>query len=109
MKTVNNFILEKLKINSKSKINITDSDLSEASKEERYASNWQWFNNLVTDVNIFEDQYRDMFSNLSDDEIKVWIKEVQDCYVGTEEEDAANNISNYKDLAKFYWKNPIQT
>lgn len=96
-------INEKLKINSKSKINITDSNLSETSKEAKYADDWQFFNNLITDVNIFEDQYRDMFANLSDDEIKVWIKETQDCYVGTEEEDDANNISNYKDLAKFYW------
>jgi len=102
MKTINNFIDEKLKVNKNSQI-IDDS----RSDQEKFASDWQWFNRLVTNVNLEEDQYRDMFANLSDKEIKIWIKEIQDCYIGTEQEDDAMKIGDDVDLARFYYQNPV--
>ena len=105
MNHLNQYLTEKFKLNSKK---IKDNMIADAKNdEERYAGNWQWFNLLVTNVELEEDQYRKMFSNLNDKEIKVWIKLVQDCYAGTEQEDDAMKIGDDVDLARFYYQNPV--
>lgn len=104
MKHFNEFIIEKFKINSKN-INSILNDSS--SDETRYASNWQFFNSLVINVELEEEQYRQMFGNLNDKEIKVWIKLTQECYVGSEQEDEAMKIGDDVDLARFYYKYPV--
>ncbi len=77
---------------------------------EDYAECWQWFNNLITNVKLTKQQLEGMFSNLKDDEIKAWIKEVQDCYTGMDDESEAEamKLKNYKDLAAFYANYPIE-
>lgn len=74
---------------------------------ESAAGNWQWFNNLITNVELSQDQLTAMFSNLPTPEVKAWIKEVQDCYVGAPEEDEAKAIRDYKGLAQFYANHPV--
>ena len=102
MKTINNFIDEKLKVNRNSQI-IDDS----RNDKEKFASDWQWFNMLITNVKLEEDQYCQMFANLTEPELKVWIKEVQACYAGTDQEKDAMDIKDYWDLGYFYYKNPV--
>lgn len=99
MKNLKIVISEKLKLNKDNK-NINRNELS-------YGNNWQWFNNLICNVQFEEDQLRGMFANLTDDEVKAWIKEVQDCYSGTRQEDEANKIGDDIDLARFYYRNPV--
>ena len=99
MNNISNYVNEKLIVNKNIK--------SGNQNDSRYASNWQWFNNLICNVQLEEDQLRGMFANLTDAEIKVWIKEVQDCYVGTDQEEMANKIGDDIDLARFYFKNPV--
>lgn len=99
MKNLKIIISEKLKLNKDNK-NINKNELL-------YGSNWQWFNNLICNVQFEEDQLRGMFANLPDDELKVWIKEVKDCYSGTRQEDEANKIGDDIDLARFYYRNPV--
>jgi len=75
-----------------------------------YASNWQWFNRLVTNVKLSKDQLRAMFYNLTEDEIKAWASEIKDCFIGNEDEEAeakATSITNADELAEFYYKYPI--
>ena len=104
MNHIKNYIIEKFKVNSKNaKSILTDS----SSDNERYAGNWQFFNSLVTNVELEEDQYSKMFENLNDKELKVWIKLIQDCYAGTEQEDDAMKIGDDVDLARFYYKYPV--
>ena len=101
MNHINNYIIEKFKINAKNILTDSNND------DQRYAGNWQFFNSLVTNVELDEDQYRKMFENLNDKEIKVWIKLVKDCYAGTEQEDEAMKIGDDVDLARFYYKYPV--
>ena len=103
MNNLINFVNEKLKINK------NDKSTNNNDKKNQYSSNWQWFNNLICDVKLEQDQLEAMFWNLTDDEIKVWIKEIQDCYVGTEDEDAAKEITDVESLAYFYYNYPITT
>lgn len=99
MKNLKIIISEKLKLNKDNK-NINKNEIS-------YGNNWQWFNNLITNVKLDEDTLVCMFANLTDEELKVWIKEVQDCYSGTPQEDDANKIGDDVDLARFYAKYPV--
>lgn len=99
MNNISNYVTEKLIVKNNSKTHSKDN--------AKYACDWQWFNNLICNVQFEEDQLRGMFANLTDDELKVWIKEVQDCYVGTDQEEMANKIGDDIDLARFYFKNPV--
>lgn len=76
-------------------------------QQEYYASNWQFFNTLVTNVELSEDTLLEMFSNLKEDEIEVWAEEIRCCYVGADGEEDAQNIETAADLAHFYAKYPI--
>lgn len=78
--------------------------------QEEYAGHWQWFNNLITNVKLTKQQLEHMLGNLSNNEIDVWIKEVQDCYTGMDDESEveAMKLKNYKDLAAFYANHPIE-
>ena len=99
MKNLQSIISEKLILNKT--VKIFDNN------KQQYFYNWHWFNVLVTNVDLSEKNYRDMFANLTDDELKVWIKEVKDCYSGSPQEDEANKIGDDVDLARFYAKYPI--
>ena len=72
--------------------------------KEKYASNWQWFNALVTNVELTEEQLKGMFNNLTPAELEVWIAEVKDCYL---ENDGVEQIATADDLARHYYNNPI--
>jgi hypothetical protein len=102
MNNLNDFVNEKLQVNKTDK-SVND----ENNTKNRYSSDWQWFNNLICNVELEEEQLRGMFFNLNDDEIKVWIKEVQDCYVSTDQEEESTKIKNAVDLARFYYHNPV--
>lgn len=84
-----------------------ESQVTEASQTAQYNSDCQFFVNLITNVKLSEKQLADMLSNLKDEEIKAWINYTQECYTGAEEEDEANQIRDYKGLAKFFAKYPI--
>ena len=98
MKSINEFIFEKILINK------------DTTSNNQYASNWQWFNALITNVNLTEENYEELFANLTDDELTAWIKEVKDCYigVGTPKSEDAKKIGDDVDLARFYAKYPIK-
>ncbi len=72
-----------------------------------FLSNWQWFNNMITNVELSEEQLTAMFDNLQEEEVLTWIEEVRCCYVGTEEEEEAMAIETSADLARFYHNHPI--
>ena len=77
---------------------------------EDFANNWQWFNQLVTNVKLSKEQLTAMFSNLSEEEIKVWASEIKDCYIGSADEEAevkARSITNAEELAQFYYEYPV--
>ena len=102
MNNLNDFVNEKLQVNK------TDKSVNDKNNtKNRYASEWQWFNNLICNVELEEEQLRGMFFNLNEDEIKVWIKEVQDCYAGTDQEEETKKIGDDVDLARFYYHNPV--
>ncbi len=83
------------------------SQVNETSQIAQYNSDCQFFVNLITNVKLSEKQLTDMLSNLKKEEIDAWISYTQECYVGAEEEDEANQIRDYKGLAKFFAKYPI--
>lgn len=103
MKNINQILNEKLLINKNSQKNNNPN-------QAEYASDWQWFNNLITNVELNQEQLEAMFWNLSDKEIKVWCKEIQDCYsgAGTEAEKDAMDITDRESMAYFYNKYPIK-
>ena len=103
MKKLNDFVIEKLRINK-------DINLNEETKDEQYRGNWEWFNNLVTNVKLTEQQYRAMFENIKDDELQIWIEEVKSAYagIGGKAEREANQIGDHVDLARFYFRYPIE-
>ena len=75
--------------------------------KQDFISRWQWFNNLILNVELTERQLEAMFSNLNENEIKAWISEVQCCYSGTENEEEANSIDSPVSLAHFYNRHPV--
>ena len=77
---------------------------------EDFANNWQWFNQLVTNVKLSKEQLTAMFSNLRQEEIEVWASEIKDCYIGSADEEAevkARSITNAEELAQFYYEYPV--
>ena len=103
MKNIKQILNEKLLINKNSQKNNNPN-------HAEYASNWQWFNNLITNVELNQEQLEAMFWNLSDKEVEVWCKEIQDCYSGadTEAEKDAMEVTDRESMAYFYNKYPIK-
>lgn len=99
MQNINEYLL---------KTHVKQSTNNERTSQHDYLLNWQWFNTLVTNVDLSWQKYYDMFKNLNDKEIYVWIKEIQTSCVGTELEDDANDINDAKSLAMFYADNPFE-
>lgn len=80
----------------------------EVKQQKEYRGNWEFFNTMVTNIKLKKDDYMRMFDNLSDEEIAAWIKLVQLCYKGSDEQDEADRMQNQDDLAAFYAKHPIE-
>ncbi len=84
-----------------------NSYLVESRNDDQYRCNWQWFTNLITNVDLSRQQLENMFSNMEQREVAIWIAEIQDCYVGTDAEEEAMKMKNYKDMAAFFANHPV--
>lgn len=80
---------------------------NEMDRYDECRHNWKFFNFLITDVQLSEDQYIAMFDNLSDQQFYIWVECLKECYVGAPEEDETNRIKSREDLARFYANHPI--
>ena len=72
-------------------------------ENQKFASRWQWFNNLIADIELSEEQFKGMFNNLTPAELKVWIAETKCCYP----EGEAEHIETADELAEFYYDKNI--
>lgn len=73
----------------------------------KYYVNYHNFVRMMTGVKLTFENWRTIFSNLSEEEFDVWVNEVQSAYAGSDYEFEASCIDSVDMMAEFWFNHPI--